>query len=141
MTGSFVIGSPTWTAEPCIYYGNSSGDVTFDGGDQSHTLTGSSSALYCSSVESNTRSAKKKSKGIEPTQETGRIEMGDHSNQMLEYDNTRFYSWPTWTSKWKILPTSQKAYVREDLAVYCTGCGAKRKRTSHKFCPHCGTKF
>jgi len=25
--------------------------------------------------------------------------------------------------------------------VYCTECGAKRKKDNHKFCPHCGTKY
>jgi uncharacterized membrane protein YvbJ len=27
------------------------------------------------------------------------------------------------------------------LVTYCTECGSKRKKDTHKFCPHCGTKF
>ena len=36
----------------------------------------------------------------------------------------------------------KKKYHKEDLGVlYCGECGAKRKKDTHKFCPHCGTKF
>lgn len=73
--------------------------------------------------------------------ETGRVEKGSHSDQSFSYDNTEFYSWATWTSTWKILPTSRKVYKKEDLVVYCTNCGQKRRKDSHKFCPSCGTKF
>jgi len=73
--------------------------------------------------------------------ETGRVEKGSHSNQSFVYDNTSFNSWWTWKKSWKILPKSRKAVVKEDLSVYCTSCGAKRKKSSHKFCPHCGNKF
>ncbi len=73
--------------------------------------------------------------------ETGRIEKGDNSKQKFVYDNTEFMFMPTWTSSWKILPMSQKAYVKEDLIVHCTQCGAKRKKTFHKFCPNCGNQY
>jgi membrane protease subunit (stomatin/prohibitin family) len=43
---------------------------------------------------------------------------------------------------WQILPKSQKQYTAEEVSVnYCGNCGAKRKKDSFKFCPHCGTKF
>lgn len=74
-------------------------------------------------------------------QETGRIEEGSLSDQTLEYDSTSFRLWPTWTQRWKILPMSQKTYVKEEIVVYCTKCGAKRKKSSFKFCPQCGAKF
>jgi len=77
----------------------------------------------------------------ENLEETGRIEKGSHSNQNFEYDSTSFNVWHTWSTEWKILPKSQKAFVKEELAVFCTGCGAKRKKGSHKFCPHCGNQF
>jgi hypothetical protein len=73
--------------------------------------------------------------------ETGRIEKGSNSNQTFGYDNSNFYSYHSWISRWKILPSSQKAITKEDLVVFCTECGAKRKKDSHKFCPHCGIKF
>jgi ribosomal protein L44E len=54
--------------------------------------------------------------------ETGRVEKGSDSSQTFTHDNS-------------------KVMVKEDLVVYCTECGAKRKKDNHKFCPHCGTKF
>ena len=62
------------------------------------------------------------------------------SVQSLVNDYTLFDTWWTWRTDWKILPVSQKPFVKEDLTVYCTNCG-KRKKFSHRFCPHCGIKF
>lgn len=73
--------------------------------------------------------------------ETGRVEKGSESEQSFTYDNSSFYSYPTASDWWKIKPQSTKPVVREDLVTYCTECGAKRKKDTHKFCPHCGTKF
>lgn len=73
--------------------------------------------------------------------ETGRVEKGTDSDQSFTYDNSNFYTLPIQTNWWKIKPQSTKPVVSEDLIVYCTECGAKRKKDNHKFCPHCGTKF
>lgn len=75
------------------------------------------------------------------TVETGRVEKGSHSNQSFTYDSTRFNSYHTWMTEWKILPMSEKLLLKEDLSVFCTECGTKRKKDSHKFCPNCGNKF
>ena len=73
--------------------------------------------------------------------ETGRIDKGSVSNQSFGQDYTNFDTYWTWKTEWKILPTSQKAMVSEDIKVFCTHCGARRKRGTHKFCPNCGTKY
>lgn len=73
--------------------------------------------------------------------ETGRVEKGSDSNQTFTYDNTSFNSYPSKTNWWKIKPVSTKVLVKEDLVVYCTECGSKRKKDNHKFCPQCGVKF
>jgi ribosomal protein L44E len=73
--------------------------------------------------------------------ETGRVEKGSNSSQTFVGDSSRFKSYATETNWWKILPQSQKMVTREDLVIYCTECGSKRKKDNHKFCPHCGTKF
>jgi len=73
--------------------------------------------------------------------ETGRVEKGSDSDQSFTYDNSSFVSYPSTTNWWKIKPQSTKPLVREDLVTYCTECGSKRKKDTHKFCPHCGTKF
>ena len=73
--------------------------------------------------------------------ETGRVEKGGNSQQFFDYDNTTFNTYYSWKSTWKILPESQKPLVKEDLSVYCTGCGMKRRKQTHKFCPNCGSAF
>lgn len=73
--------------------------------------------------------------------ETGRVEKGSNSNQSFKTVNLDFNSWTVSKSVWKILPESVKPYEVKDLKVYCTECGSKRKKDSHKFCPSCGTKY
>jgi len=128
-------GSSIWTVEnPSVYYcstgegQNLSGDVTFT----------SSAASYTANMR--TEDKVQDCFLMEPM-ETGRIEKGGNSDQVLEYDSTSFNAWCTWKKSWKILPVSQKVYVKEEMAVYCTNCGSKRKKDSFKFCPHCGHKF
>jgi hypothetical protein len=73
--------------------------------------------------------------------ETGRVEKGSDSNQSFTYDSSSFNSYPSTTNWWKIKPKSTQVVTKEDLVTYCTECGSKRKKDTHKFCPHCGTKF
>ena len=73
--------------------------------------------------------------------ETGRVEKGSDSNQSFVEDNARFNSYPIETNWWKIKPQSEKLITNDDLVTYCTECGSKRKKDTHKFCPQCGTKF
>jgi len=73
--------------------------------------------------------------------ETGRVEKGSTSNQSFMNDSTTFNSWYSWKSKWQIMPESQRPLFSEDLKYFCTNCGARRKKSSHKFCPNCGKKF
>ncbi len=106
--------------------------------------TTSTNAFYNSSLTSNTSTfstsgtiLRSSSKSVE----TGRVEKGSNSDQSFTYDNSSFSSYPFATNSWKIKPQSTKPLVREDLVTYCTECGSKRKKDTHKFCPHCGTKF
>jgi hypothetical protein len=128
-------GSPSWTVEnPSVFYCSSgdnqnlSGDITFT----------SSAASYTANIGVENKAP---DYSLKKSMETGRIEKGGHSNQALQYDSTSFLAYYTWRKTWKILPVSQKVYVKEDLSVYCTNCGAKRKKDSFKFCPHCGNKY
>jgi hypothetical protein len=73
--------------------------------------------------------------------ETGTVEKGGNSNQSFSYVNKEFNSFTSSVSYWKILPESQKPYEKQDIKVFCTECGTKRKKDSHKFCPNCGTKY
>jgi hypothetical protein len=73
--------------------------------------------------------------------ETGRVEKGGKSDQSFKTVDKNFNSYTCSTSIWKILPVSQKVYEKQDLKVYCTNCGKKRKKDSDKFCSSCGNKF
>jgi len=73
--------------------------------------------------------------------ETGRVEKGGSSDQSFKTVNKTFNHYTCATSIWKILPVSQKVYEKQDLKVYCTNCGKKRKKDSDKFCSSCGNKF
>ena len=105
----------------------------------SGTATTSTSTFYNTSLTSNTLAGPNvRSNKIE----TGTTEKGDISNQQFTQSNKDFYSYSFYNVAWRILPTSTKQYHKEDLGVlYCGECGAKRKKDTHKFCPHCGTKF
>ena len=132
-SGTVTINNPlTWstnTAGPITYTThNTLGNTSF--------TTSSTNTFYNASLTSgtvNTNSLR--------SLETGRVEKGSNSNQSFTYDNSSFYTFPFQTNWWKIKPQSTRPLVIEDLVVYCTECGAKRKKDNHKFCPHCGTKY
>jgi hypothetical protein len=94
----------------------------------------------------NLRSAKK-SKGNSRSEvtmdslETGRVEKGGSSDQSFKTVDKTFNHHTCASSVWKILPMSQKVYEKQELKVYCTNCGKKRKKDSDKFCSSCGNKF
>jgi hypothetical protein len=73
--------------------------------------------------------------------ETGRVEKGGRSDQSFQTVDKTFINYTCATSVWKILPMSQKVYEKQELKVYCTNCGKKRKKDSDKFCSSCGNKF
>jgi hypothetical protein len=98
--------------------------------------TTSTNALYNSSLTSGTITTNSLRQV-----ETGRVEKGSDSDQSFTYDSTSFNTYAFATNSWKIKPQSTKPVVIEDLVTYCTECGGKRKKDTHKFCPHCGTKF
>ena len=137
-SGTITINNPYWlnTNSPFTYTThNTLGTNTFN--PTSITTTGTNASYFTnSSLTSgtvNTNSLR--------SLETGRVEKGSDSEQSFTYDNSSFRSYAFATNWWKIKPQSTKPITREDLVTYCTECGSKRKKDTHKFCPHCGTKF
>ena len=126
--GTTTTGSP--------WYGNStfttSGTNTFYNASlTSGTSSTSNTFLY------NPDKVKKSKRQLE----TGRVEKGSNSNQSFTYDSSSFNSYPSTTNWWKIKPKSTQVITKDDLVTYCSECGSKRKKDTHKFCPQCGTKF
>lgn len=148
--------NPTWT-----YYNHTTGgipiagNITYTSGNTADFKIGSASksvrskgaeansVFLCSCNSLSVDNVQDMAFAAPPAQplETGRVEKGSNSDQSFTYDNTTFNTFYSWKTTWTILPESQRPVVKEDLSVYCTGCGAKRKKSTHKFCPICGTKF
>lgn len=147
-SGTVTISNPAWisTGSPFTYTThNTLGTNTFN--PTSITTTGtnafysSNSSLTSGTFSTSNTILKTNSLKTSRSIETGRVEKGSNSDQSFTYDNSSFYTFPFQTNWWKLKPQSTKPIVREDLVTYCTECGCRRKKDSHKFCPHCGTKF
>lgn len=92
----------------------------------------------CDSVQ--TTAATTINYNVRDTKETGRIQEGSKSNQLLHNSDLEFSNWSFRTEYIQILPESEKPYTASDLQkIYCTECGRKLN-PKHKFCPYCGTK-
>ena len=140
--------SPTWT-----YYNSTTGGNLI-GTSSSQGISGTSISYSCSNNQNQNISYTCDSGNLnqgdaspklellnQELKETGRVEKGSYSDQHFTYDSTSFNYYCSWRTTWIILPESQKALVKEDLKVFCTNCGSKRKKSSHQFCSTCGYKF
>lgn len=99
--------------------------------------------FYNSSLNNNdelikSKLLKNRSKKIE----TGRVEEGSDSNQILKSVSKNFELIPFHIIDYKVLPISQKINTINDTKVrlYCTSCG-KKIGENHKYCAFCGTKI
>ena len=119
---------------------NVSGTESINSGQ---TLTWSTDNNYVpTTCYSNTISGVSSHNSITVTKETGITEKGNQSKQKFVNSNLTFRWISFHTINWKILPYSQKTYTVGELNVlYCSNCAAKRKKTSFKFCPYCGTGY
>ena len=141
-------GSIYWTNDN-LYGGiniNSTTTGDFKLYNNSFTTTSASinGGLDYTNSSYNTKSSQnlKKSLQTDRFKETGRIEKGSDSKQEFETVNMDFNSYPSNYSTWRILPLSEKPFTAKEVNVlYCGNCGIRRKKDTHKFCPHCGTKF
>jgi rRNA maturation endonuclease Nob1 len=70
--------------------------------------------------------------------ETGRVEVGESSNQQLVETFGEFSNYMETCVVWKINPMSQKPIQAGEIRQYCTGCRTRIKKASWKFCPTCG---
>lgn len=131
-TPTIMWTSGTYTANANSFSsGVTSGSVSYSYSNNDDNM---SFGCYCSDVKLSDE------KGVD-MKETGRVEKGSYSDQHFTYDSTSFNYYCSWKCVWKIMPESRKAFRKEDLKVYCTNCGTRRKKESFSFCPQCGTKF
>jgi hypothetical protein len=73
--------------------------------------------------------------------ETGRIEMGEISNQQLKTVNAQFSSTPIHTVTYQLLPYSAMNRTIGEIREYCTSCGYRLRKNTWDFCPKCGSKI
>jgi Zn finger protein HypA/HybF involved in hydrogenase expression len=99
-------------------------------------------SLYSSNIPTLDFMAQEQTRGIAEISnkiETGIIEKGDFSNQQFTKVDYEFEIIPIETVKMKILPVS--AIEVDDIRIYCTECGTRKKKTTFKYCPNCGNKY
>jgi hypothetical protein len=116
--------SPTWT--------NRSGFAPLNDGN---FVYGGSTVNYCSMTSIGANAS------VAGSLETGRVEKGESSNQILVTDSTAFNHVYNSKVELRILPESQKPVEVKEIRNYCTECGTRMKAKSWKFCPSCGTKI
>jgi hypothetical protein len=137
-SGFLTTGTNTHTinGNPVTYTTtNNSGNFTLTSG------TTTTNTFYNASLTANTLEGPN-IRNLSNKIETGTTEKGSNSDQTFQHTNKTFNSFSFWNVAWQILPTSQKQYTAEEVSTnYCGNCGAKRKKSSFKFCPHCGNKF
>ena len=136
-------GVSTFTTTNVNYSSTNTGGINFN--------TASSNTFAKPNLRSETSRLLKKSKPNSRSEvtfdmlsgelETGRVEKGGSSDQSFKTVDKTFNHHTCASSVWKILPVSQKVYEKQDLKVYCSNCGKKRKKDSDKFCSSCGNKF
>jgi len=73
--------------------------------------------------------------------ETGRIEKGNTSSQVLVNTNLQFSTTSFHTIEYKIMPYSVMNKTSNDVRLYCEDCGYRLRKQNWKFCPHCGNKL
>jgi predicted RNA-binding Zn-ribbon protein involved in translation (DUF1610 family) len=124
-TGYVTLGSNLYLNNTGGFY---TGTSFYNGGGSLSLTSGNGLTLINSSNTSNT------------TIETGRVEIGDKSNQEFDTSYEFFEPYSSWTREWKILPFSQKDKTAKDLIRKCSKCDTKLKDT-FKFCPQCGSQI
>lgn len=73
--------------------------------------------------------------------ETGRVGKGSESSQKFEEVSEEFELHCFHGLTWKLLPETSRPKTVIDLKKYCTECGARIRKESFKYCPHCGNKI
>ena len=76
---------------------------------------------------------------VEELIETGRVEMGEKSNQVFETVDYKFEYYAFSVTSFTIKPMSAKPEDTE-VAMYCCTCGRKARK-DEKFCPKCGNNL
>lgn len=72
--------------------------------------------------------------------ETGRVEQGSHSSQVLKEENMEFNNWHSHFIAYKILPVSTYQH-QQPVRNYCSSCSYRVRDSKWVFCPKCGNRI
>ncbi len=123
-----------------IYYGGCTPDVfTSYFSDLNFSLGGSTINNLFTTTSMTNDSVK--GSNASNSLETGRVEIGESSNQEFRSASANFMDIAETTIKYRILPESQKPLESSSIRNYCTDCGTRMKKQTWKFCPDCGSKI
>ena len=73
--------------------------------------------------------------------ETGRIEMGEMSNQQLKSVNAQFNPNSFHTITYQLLPYSELNHTIKEVREYCGFCSYRLRNNKWSYCPKCGEKI
>ena len=113
------------------------------------SFTSDINTTFDSSISSNSNIQKSdwdlgKNRGLSKSIETGRVSEGENSNQKLVSIDMTFNTFPCATSKYLLLPQSQKQLNVEDtyhVRQHCDECGSRIRKKTAKFCWNCGERL
>jgi len=91
-------------------------------------------------LETNIDYSDYQAESTEKTLETGRIEKGDVSNQVLKEVQISFKSYAFYTVRYQLKPTSTIPITMKEIRHYCDQCGYRQRKQNWKYCPQCGHK-
>lgn len=134
-TNSFNQNSRIYTSSTFISPGvfTSESDQSYVSHDSLSDMTGGSNNAYFHASISTTC--------MTTELETGRIEMGDLSNQQLKTVNAQFAATPFHTVTYKILPYSAMNRTVGEVRQYCSCCGYRLRKETWVYCPKCGSEL
>lgn len=131
---------PYWGGPTSVSTNLYNNAFTTTGASNNFSLLFDSSATYSTiGADSNTTSFT--SKASPKRTETGRVERGGKSDQVLETVHGNFAAFSFESCRFKIMPESEKTVEAGEIRNYCPGCGTRVKKSSWKFCPGCGTNL
>lgn len=131
-----VSGQPNWW----ITGTSNAHGISFGGTTVSNTYSVSNPGER-TDVTNSTEPASFQYFNVNGSLETGRVDRGEASSQNFNYTNGSFNSWPCARAYFKILPESTRPLEAGEIRSYCTGCRARIKKMTWKFCPTCGTSL
>jgi len=131
-------GSLNLTGSSTTTLGTNNATFTTSGSSPNQVVTDSVNCSYASDFNVGDQLNDDFKSTEEETKETGTVEMGAKTDQEFRTIDKLFNAYVSYTTKYQILPESQKPITTEEVnKIYCSHCGKKCKHKEN-FCSKCG---